>query len=142
MKMVFALLLLVSTVTSSGSAQEHSKPAGEVSSSPGEVSAKLIDYAVEAALEFRSNVFNKTDFKVLKVIAVTQQKKNGKVSYNGCIHFIGNNIYESGIDRWVNYSLYKGKISFSAVVTESSNCHMFSGVKNDVTAYVQNALSR
>ncbi len=89
-----------------------------------EITQKSIEYAAQATADFISHANDPTSFTLLKVIAVTQsKKKNNKVSYAGCVHFVGSNLYGGRMQTWGSYTVDKnGYVTYW--INPSGECYV------------------
>ena len=116
---------------------------GETQAAGDEISQKSIAYAVRATSGMRQGMHDPTAFTILQVTAITKQEKDGTITFSGCVHYVGSNLYGGRMQRHGSYQVNKKGQLTIWTGTETSYCETHKNeVHKDVTAEVQGSLSQ
>jgi hypothetical protein len=101
------------------------------------------EYAIRATSEIRDEMYDPTAFTILQVIAITKKEKDGRISYRGCVHYVGSNLNGGRLQRWGGYSANKKGELRSWAGGEYDTCSIYKNdVEVDVTADVSKILGQ
>jgi hypothetical protein len=68
-----------------------------------EISEKSIAYAIRATSGMQHVMHDPTAFTILQVTAITKQEKNGRITFSGCVHYVGSNLYGGRMQQHGSY---------------------------------------
>ena len=140
MKRMLVRLLVASMLASPVAGQA---PMGGAQAAGDEISQKSIAYAVRATSGMRQVMHDPPAFTILQVTAITKQEKDGRITFSGCVHYVGSNLYGGRMQQHGSYQVNKKDQLTIWTGTETSYCETHKNeVHKDVTAEVQESLSK
>lgn len=140
MKKVLVRLLVALTLACPVVAQN---PTGGTQRPGDEISQKSIAYAVRATSGMRQVMHDPTAFTILQVTAITKREKDGRITFSGCVHYVGSNLYGGRMQQHGSYQVSKKDQLTIWTGTETSYCETHKNeVHSDVTSEVQESLSK
>jgi hypothetical protein len=74
-------------------------------------SAKSTAYTIEATAAIGNMMKDPTSYTVLQVIALTKQRKDGRTSFRGCVHYVGS---FSSVSSWARSSCERSSCARSS----------------------------